>query len=364
MHDSEYPDILRTTIPTLRSNDPWWQKALDRQNILTKPNGSLGRLEELAIQLSVIQQTHSPKVDHTSALIFAADHPVSIHGTSAFPMEVTAAMVVNFLTGGAASSVLAKLHNIPLSVIDVGVDTPYQVPNISSDLYQKYRINAGDISVEPALSDQVFEEVVKIGRTCVAQLPDETDLLILGEMGIGNTTPSSAVAYALLEGDLETLVGKGTGITDEARKNKITVIHKALKRYSKVHNVHENKVIEIMKHLGGREMSAILGAMLEAIQRRIAILVDGFIISVVALALVHLHPESLPFLIFSHRSKELGHQRVLQALEASPILSLDLRLGEASGSLTAYPLLKAACALHTNMATFEEAQVPNKEDTI
>ena len=364
MLSSNFPEILKVNMPSLAANDPWWKKAQARQAILTKPSGSLGRLEELAMRLSAIQQTNTPSVDHAQALIFAADHPVSRHGTSAFPMEVTAAMIANFLNGGAASSVLAKLNDIPLSVIDVGVDTPYEVTGISANLYQRHTLSGGDISVEPALSAQAFTKAIQIGRKCVASMPTETQLLILGEMGIGNTTPSSAVACALLGGQLDSLVGRGTGITEEVRKHKIELINKALKRFSTVHTLKENQVVDVMKHLGGREMSAILGAMLEAVQKRIPILVDGFIISVVALALVRLYPESLPYLIFSHQSQEQGHIKVLQALQASPILSLDLRLGEASGALTAYPLLKAACALHSNMATFEEAAVPNKEESI
>lgn len=359
---SNIPEILKINVPSLASDDPWWQRAQDRQNILTKPSGSLGRLEDLAIRLSVIQQTNTPSVDHTHALIFASDHPVVRHGTSAFPMEVTAAMVANFMHGGAASSVLAKLNNIPLSVVDVGVDTPYEMDSVNSNAYQKYELSGGDISVEPALSSQTFVEAIGIGRKQITKLSDNTQLLILGEMGIGNTTPSSAVACALLGGEIDDLVGKGTGITEEARRHKVSIIAKALQRFSKEHDHKQNHVVEVVRHLGGREMSSILGAMLEAVQRRIAILVDGFIISAVALALVQLYPESLPFLIFSHRSQEQGHIKVLQALQASPLLSLDLRLGEASGALTAYPMLKAACALHVNMATFAEAAVPNKEE--
>ena len=342
----------------------WQQEAQNRQNSLTKPQASLGQLEALAIQLATLQRTHRPTVDHAHAFIFAADHPVVCHGTSAFPMEVTAAMVSNFLSGGAASSVLAQMHQIPLTVIDVGVDTDYPVPQVSGDRYQKHELTAGDISVEASLSHQNFTQAIYIGRECVAKLDDNVKLLILGEMGIGNTTSSSAVASALITNSLDDLIGRGTGISDEAIHIKKQIVQKALQRWSQSVEHQVDNVAEIMRHLAGREMVSILGAMLESVQRGIPILVDGFIISVVALALVRMYPQARNFLIFSHRSQEKGHQKVLAALKASPLLSLDLRLGEASGALTAYPLLKAACALHSNMATFEEAAVPNKEESL
>jgi nicotinate-nucleotide--dimethylbenzimidazole phosphoribosyltransferase len=279
-------------------------------------------------------------------------------------MEVTAAMVGNFLAGGAASSVLAQTHNIPLTVIDVGVDTPYPQPRVTRDRYQKYSLSGGDISREPALNHEDFYEAVMIGRRCVASLDPTLNLLILGEMGIGNTTPSAAIACALLSGSVEDLVGRGTGIDDETRALKQNIVTQALNRWRADQDPDEHRVIKIMRHLGGREIVAIFGAMLEAIQRGVAILVDGFIISAAALALVTMYPEARPLLLFSHRSQERGHRLILEAMRATPLLELELRLGEASGALTAYPILRAACALHGQMATFAEAAVPNKEERL
>ena len=364
MSTSKPRSPLSISIRSTSLNDDWRQQALARQQQLTKPQGSLGLLEELAIQLVSVQQTHQPNVSQARALIFAADHPVARRGTSAFPVEVTAAMVGNFLSGGAASSVLARSHDIPLTVIDMGVDTPYPSPDVSSDRYRKYDFEGGDIYIEAALTPEDFCEVLLVGRQSVARLPEDLNLLILGEMGIGNTTASAAVAGAVIGGEVESLVGRGTGIDDEILRTKTQIVSQAIDRWSKIECPAEDKVAEIMRQLGGREMTAVLGAMLEAVHRGVAILVDGFIISVVALVLVKLYPESRDYLIFSHQSHEAGHQKVLAELDATPLLSLHLRLGEASGALTAYPLLKAACDLHNQMATFEEAAVPNKDDIL
>lgn len=358
------PQYLSLELSPSEERSTWQARALKRQDTLTKPPGSLGVLESLAVQLSAIQLVDQPRVDQAQAIIFAADHPAAQHGTSAFPTEVTAAMVGNFLAGGAASSVLAQIHGIPLMVIDVGVDTPYPLPQVSPDRFQRYEVSAGDITTEAALSREEFKRTIEIGRQCIADLPQSTNLLILGEMGIGNTTPSSALASALLEEDIEGLVGRGTGVDEEGFKRKTNVIRTVLERWTHVELEGSHRVAEAVRQLGGREMSAVLGAMLEAVQRDIPILVDGFIISAVALALVKMHPEARHCLIFSHRSQERGHQRILAALQGDPLLSLDLRLGEASGALTAYPLLRAACALHNQMATFEEAAVPNRDDLV
>ena len=355
-----YASALDLRLPSIESL--WAERAQEQQDLLTKPQGSLGQLEALAIQLATIQQSGRPLVTPASAIIFAADHPVARHGTSAFPVEVTAAMVLNFLSGGAASSVLAESHGIPLTVVDVGVDTPYPAPQEGSERYHRYELEAGDITVEAALSEEHFARALQIGRQHVAALPEELKLLILGEMGIGNTTPSAAVASALLGGELDALVGRGTGISEAQIALKKELISRALRRWSEERAPEAQSVAGIMRQLGGRELAAILGAMIEAVERGIPILVDGFIISVVALALVRLHPAARAFLIFSHRSQERGHQRVLEAVGATPLLTLGLRLGEASGALTAYPLLRSACTLHNQMATFAEASVPNRED--
>ena len=359
MHTSLVLDLTTSAIDLT-----WRSSALERQAQLTKPPGSLGRLEEVAVQLATVQRTHQPRVDHAHTLIFAADHPVARHGTSAYPVEVTAAMVGNFLAGGAASSVLARTHDIPLTVIDVGVDTPYAQPQSTPERYQRYQLRGGDLSEEPALDLEDFYAAVKIGRQCVAALDPELNLLILGEMGIGNTTPSAAIACALLSGDVDELVGRGTGIDEDARVKKQEVITRSLKRWRAAQASGAPQVAEVLRHLGGREIVAIFGAMLESVQRGVAILVDGFIISAAALALVTMYPEARPFLLFSHRSRERGHRRLLEAMDALPLLELDLRLGEASGALTAYPLVRAACALHCQMATFAEAAVPDRDDAL
>jgi len=334
-------------------------EARARQAVLTKPAGSLGRLEDLAVQLAGIQgQGELPASRPAEAVIFAADHPVVKHGVSAFPAAVTAAMVENFVRGGAAASVLARRLGVGLSVVDVGVATPY-VREVSGPGARLHRdavadLAAGDLRVEDAMSPDVYARALAAGVAAIDALDAGTRVVILGEMGIGNTTAAAAVAAALLGGDAAELVGRGTGVDADALARKIAVVRDAVAR---VRGAAPHRVLQAV---GGREIAAIVGAAGRAIERRMAVLVDGFIVSAAILALVRIEPGARRGLIFAHRSREAGHARILDALDARPLLDLDLRLGEASGALTALPLLDLACALHGEMATFAGAGVPER----
>jgi nicotinate-nucleotide--dimethylbenzimidazole phosphoribosyltransferase len=335
-------------------------EARRRQGSLTKPAGSLGRLEDLAVQLAGIRGHGSSGVAcrPAEAVIFAADHPVVKHGVSAFPSAVTAAMVENFVRGGAAASVLARRLGVGLTVVDVGVATPYARALVGEGARlvrdEVAERPVGDLRVEDAMSRETCALAIAAGARAIDALSADTRVVILGEMGIGNSTVASALAAALLGGELDAMVGAGTGVAGDALARKRAVVRDAVARTGGADPA------ALLCALGGREIAAIVGAAGRAVERRIAVLVDGFIVSAAILALVRLEPRVLPSLIFAHRSREPGHARILDALDARPLIDLELRLGEASGALTALPLLDLACALHGEMATFADAGVPER----
>lgn len=328
--------------------------ALARQDKLTKPAGSLGRLETLAVALAERQGRSQPKSRPASALIFAADHPVTALGVSAYPSAVTRAMVQNFATGGAAASVLASTFGVPLTVVDVGVSGPVaEVDGPHARVVRAPRAGkGGDLLRTDALDADARDAALRAGRDAVDALDPETRVLVLGEMGIGNTTCATALSAALLETDGAALVGPGTGVHGEALETKKRVVRGALERVGQV------SPGEALRRLGGRDIAAVVGAAGRAAALGMTVLVDGFIVTSAILALCRLRPAARGAFLFAHRSAEPGHSRQLEALDAEPLLDLGLRLGEASGALTALPILDAACALHSGMATFEGAGVP------
>lgn len=330
-----------------------------RQNSLTKPPGSLGRLEDLAVQIAAWQAEPLPRARPAAALLFAADHPVTRHGVSPYPSEVTRAMLANFSSGGAAASVLAGEQRLPLVVVDVGVSDIAKTDRRSGASIRcdpVARDPSGDIRVEDAMSLETFERCLEAGRNTVASLGD-IRVLLLGEMGIGNTTPAAAVCAALLGGDPGEFAGEGTGTRGAALENKRQVVRDAVQRLR-----GESEPRAILRRAGGRELCALFGAMCAALEKRVIVLVDGFIVTAVSLALCREWPGSAAGLVFAHRSGEQAHQRVLEHLGAEPLLDLRLRLGEGSGALLAFSLLEHACSLHEKMATFESAGVPDRKD--
>ena len=339
------------------------REASARQARLTKPPGSLGMLEDLAIQVAAWQGSARPRVRPASAILFASDHPVARHGVSAYPSEVTAAMVDNFLAGGAAASVACRSLGVSLRVVDVGVAQSRVREDIRRRTDVAFRrdrvaeMRAGDLRVEDAMAEDTYEAALEAGALEVDALPPDVAVLALGEMGIGNTTVASAVTAALLGLSGREVVGPGTGVSGMALERKAQVVQDAIDRVGRA------SPQRIVQALGGREMAALIGAAARALEKRIVVLADGFVVGAAMLALLRLHPEARPGIVFAHRSAEPAHRRILEAVEARSLLDLGLRLGEGSGALAALPLLDLACALHNGMATFEEARVPGPAES-
>jgi nicotinate-nucleotide--dimethylbenzimidazole phosphoribosyltransferase len=332
--------------------------ALARQRELTKPAGALGRLEALAVELAALQHSDRPSADRVPITIFAGDHGIAARGVSAYPQEVTIAMMANFAGGGAAISVLAHELGSQLEIVDAGTLAEVPLPGVVTD---KPRKGSRDFSREAALEAEEVAFALGCGQRAVARASvQKPDLLIFGEMGIGNTTTSATIAAAMLGIGPDLMAGTGTGLDSAGRARKAQIMAAALSH----HGIGAAGVSaeQALCAVGGLEIAAIVGAIIAAAQRRIPILVDGFIVSVAALSAVRLNPSCRPYLLFSHRSAEQGHRLVLDALDARPILDLDLRLGEGSGAAVALPILRLACALHNRMATFAEAAVPGASE--
>jgi nicotinate-nucleotide--dimethylbenzimidazole phosphoribosyltransferase len=325
-----------------------------RQGQLTKPAGSLGRLEHLAVELAGLQQTDRPRAERVPIIIFAGDHGIAAQGVSAYPQEVTIAMMSNFASGGAAISVLARELGSNLEVVDAGTLALSPVQGVVSD---KPRNGSRDFSKQTALDPSELAFATECGKRAVLRASEATpDLLIFGEMGIGNTTASAAIAAALLGLNAEQVTGTGTGVDATGRAHKVRVIDTALAHHGLT--TTDVSAERVLCAVGGFEIVAICGAIIAAAQLRLPVLIDGFIVSVAALAAQRLNPSCRPFLLASHQSAEQGHRLVLEALDVRPLVDLDLRLGEGSGAAIALPILRLACALHNGMATFAQANVP------
>ncbi|MBD8732448.1 nicotinate-nucleotide--dimethylbenzimidazole phosphoribosyltransferase [Pseudomonas sp. CFBP 13710] len=348
-------------------NSAWWlhtaraadarihREALERQQQLTKPAGSLGALEQVAVQLAALQGRLKPSVEQVWVSVFAADHGIVAEGVSPYPQEVTAQMVHNFVNGGAAISVLARRLQARLEVVDLGTATPLgDLPGV-----QHVRIAAGTRNFidAPAMSVEQGTQALQAGRDSVLRAKASgTELFIGGEMGIGNTTSATALACASLACAVVDLAGPGTGLDAAGVTHKVEVIERALKAHAGL----PDEPLQRLFCYGGFEVAALVGAYLACAQEGIVALVDGFICSVAALLAVQLNPSIRPWLLFAHNGAEPGHRHVLAALEAQPLLQLGLRLGEGSGAALAVPLLRLACDLHEQMATFAEAAVADR----
>jgi nicotinate-nucleotide--dimethylbenzimidazole phosphoribosyltransferase len=331
------------------------EQAEARQQQLTKPAGSLGRLESVAVQLAGLQGQVKPSLDQLWIAIFAGDHGVVAEGVSAFPQEVTGQMLHNFVNGGAAISVLARQLGASLEVVDLGTVTP------SLNLPGVRHLNVGPGTKNfvngAAMTAAQGGQALQAGRDAVQRaVATGAQLFIGGEMGIGNTTAASALACALLDCPVMHLTGPGTGLNAAGVSHKAQVIERALA----LHSAQRGDALQTLFNLGGFEIAALVGAYLACAQEGVAVLVDGFICSVAALVAVRLNPECRQWLLFGHRGAEPGHRHVLETLNAEPLLDLGLRLGEGSGAALAVPLLRLACDLHGQMATFAEASVADR----
>ena len=329
-----------------------WQ-ALDHK---TKPQRSLGRLEELAAQMALIQQTLEPVAEHARMLVFGADHGIAAEGVSAYPQAVTAEMMRNFDRGGAAVSVLARTAGVATEIIDVGVAADLR--SLSSIIHAKVRPGTRNMLYAPAMSEQECQAAMQVGRAAVQRAAAAGVTIIgLGEMGIGNTTAAATLLSALTGAAPAATVGRGTGIDADQVAHKCSIVEQVLARHSAAHA----EPLQALATFGGLELAALAGAALEAPEHRMAVVVDGFIVTVAILAAVQINPAIRPYLVFAHRSTEHGHQCALDALDARPLLELDMRLGEGSGAVLAIPLMRAAVAILRNMATFESAGVSRSE---
>jgi nicotinate-nucleotide--dimethylbenzimidazole phosphoribosyltransferase len=305
--------------------------ARDRQGQLTKPPGSLGRLEELAVWYATWRGTPRPVLDHPQIIIFAGNHGVAARGVSAFPAAVTAQMVANFRAGGAAINQLARAAGARLDVIALDLDQP-----------------TADFTEGPAMTGQAFIDALSAGWDAV---DPAADLLVVGEMGIGNTTSAAAIACALFGGAAADWVGRGTGVDDAGLRRKAEVVAAGVARHG------QGTPFDILRGLGGREIAAMAGALARARVDRIPVLLDGFIACAAAAVLHQAVPGSLDHAVAGHLSAEGAHGALLARLGKTPVLSLDMRLGEGSGAAVAIGILKAAVACHSGMATFAEAGV-------
>lgn len=324
-----------------------------RQARLTKPAGALGVLETVAIRLAGLQRTERPQAARAAIVLFAGDHGVTAQGVSAYPSAVTVEMLKNFAAGGAAISVLARELGAPLTVVDAGTLAEVPIPGVIVD---KPRRGTRDFASEPALTNDEVGFAFEAGRRAVARVTEQgADIVLFGDMGIGNTTSAAAVAAALLGRAPGEMVGAGTGLETEGIQRKADVIARAFKRHGLPRS--DASATDVLAAVGGLEIASLAGATIAAAQARIPVLVDGFIVTCAVLAAVRLNSSCWPWLLFSHRSAERGHRIVLDALAADPILNLGMRLGEGSGAAVALAVVRLACSLHNGMATFEEAAV-------
>ncbi|MEH6651499.1 MAG: nicotinate-nucleotide--dimethylbenzimidazole phosphoribosyltransferase [Motiliproteus sp.] len=337
-------------------NEEMQQQALAYQDQLTKPQGSLGQLEQIAVQFSAMQHSLKPKLEQIAITVFAADHGVAAEGVSAFPQAVTAEMVRNFSTGGAAICVLARQLKASFEVVNLG--TVIELGPLPSVRDQRIANQTANFCQAPAMSESQLQQALDAGQAAAQRASDQkAQLFIGGEMGIANTTAASALAAALLKAPVATLVGSGTGIDASVMAHKVAVIERALA----LHLDEKTVPLELLRCLGGFEIAALTAAYIQCAQQGIAVLVDGFISTAAALVACRINPSVKEWLLFSHNSAEPGHRLMQQALNAKPLLDLGMRLGEGSGAAVAVPLLQAACVLQSEMATFAEAAVSDRE---
>ena len=348
-------DAIQVTIPPIDQRAR--QQAQARQDRLTKPAGSLGRLEELSIDLAGMTGRLDPPLKDRVVFTLAADHGVATEGVSAYPREVTPQMVLNFLNGGAAINVLARQAGARVVVADLGVDA--DLPPHPELRALKVRRGTASITQGPAMSIQEAQQAIEHGRQLVRdEIERGLDVVLTGDMGIGNTTASAALICALTQLDPKDVVGRGTGVDDAGLERKRAAVSKALARNA----AHIAKgPLDALACVGGLEIAGLVGVILEAASQRRPVVIDGFISGAAALTAARMAPGTTGYMIASHRSQELGHAAALKHLGLRPLLDLDLRLGEGTGAVLALPLLDAAVRILNEMATFDEAGVSKAE---
>jgi nicotinate-nucleotide--dimethylbenzimidazole phosphoribosyltransferase len=338
-------------------DEPAAEQARRRQAVLTKPAGSLGRLEELSIQLAGITGSLRPSLRDRVVFVLAGDHDVAQEGVSAYPSEVTAQMVLNFLRGGAAINVLARLFDVRVVVADLGVAA--ELPAHPELRDRKVRRGAGNIARGPGMTREQAVAAIEAGRGLVAEEAERgLDVACTGDMGIANTTPSAALICHFTGLDAGQVVGRGTGVDDAGLDRKRAVVRQALEVNRAA--LGSGDPVEALAAIGGLEIAGLAGVIVECARKRVPVVIDGFISGAAALTAAAIEPLCKPYMIAAHRSQELGHMAALAGLGLRPLLDLDLRLGEGTGAVLALSLLEAAVALLDEMATFDDAAVSGR----
>lgn len=365
--ESPLADLVSAVPGDLGADGPWTAALDERLAHQTKPAGSLGRLEALARQLAALQRTERPVLSEPQLVVFAGDHGLATQGVSAYPRDVTWQMVANMRAGGAAVSVLARQHGIRLTIVDAGVDHPFDdgssagspVPGDVAGsaavrfLARKIASGTADASAGPAMTPVQCAAAIVAGAAVVEALPG--DAVLLGEMGIGNTSSAALLMARLGDLPLAVCVGRGTGLDAAGLAHKTAVLDRALHV-----NASAQSPLEVLAAFGGFEVAMLVGATLQAAAMRRLVVIDGFIVTAAALVAARLCPAVTAACVFSHRSGEAGHARLLDLLGAAPLLDLGLRLGEGSGAALAWPLIRSSVELLDGMATFDSAGVSDR----
>jgi nicotinate-nucleotide--dimethylbenzimidazole phosphoribosyltransferase len=347
-------DLIRNTLEAIKPVSPLrLESAQAHLDSLTKPPGSLGLLEVLAKRFTALRKIDRPAIENKSVIVFAADHGVTEEGISAYPAKVTPQMVQNFLDGGAAINVLARQQNAEVLVVDIGVN--HKFASHPSLLDRKIAFGTRNLAKEPAMTRAQAEESITIGIQIAMQL-EAIDLLATGDMGIGNTTASSAIFSVLGDLPVSQVTGRGTGIDDITLTKKITVIQQALD----LHAPDPEDPIDILAKVGGFEIGGIMGLIIGAASKNIPVVVDGLVSSAGASLAIKLNPSIKDYIFSSHRSVEPGHQIFFDLLQAPPLFDLKMRLGEGTGAVLAFNMIEAAVKIYSEMATFKSAGISDK----
>ena len=345
--------------PTNKTLQKTVQQKIDNLN---KPKGSLGRLEELAMQVCLIQQTLSPKLSHPCHLLLGGDHGIEREDVSVSPREVTWQQMINFTRGGGGVNMFCRQHGFKLRIVDVGVD--YDLSDVPGIINRKIAHGTKNFLYEPAMTEEEFNRTIEVGAALVDDcIAEGCTVLSIGEMGIGNTSPSSIWMHLFGDIPLKDCIGAGAGLDTPGIQHKYEVLSKAVANHrDRLLDSTKNQkpvpvILSVIRYFGGFEMVAAIGAMLRAAEQHLIILIDGFIMTACALAAIRLYPDSQDYMIFTHCGDESGHRMMLDIVDAKPLLNLGLRLGEGTGALCAYPIIDSAVRMINEMNNFDNARI-------
>lgn len=353
-------DYQKALSSITNTNGKFAEDAQARLDSLTKPQGSLGRLEEFAKQLVAITEENMPSLDKKVIFTFAGDHGVAEEGVSAFPQEVTPQMVMNFVNGGAGINVLARHAGAEVLAVDVGV--AYDFGGLAKEGFVSRKVVSGTKNMRrgPAMTREEAEKCINVGIELAAEYAGKGYKMFgTGEMGIANTTPSSAITSVLTGVSVEDITGRGTGINDDVLKNKVQVIKDSIS----INKPDTSDPIDVLSKIGGAEIAAIAGLIIGAAANKIPVVVDGFISTAGALIAYMIEPKTKDYMFAAHRSQEIGHKALLEKIGLRPILDLDMRLGEGTGAALAMLVIEGGLKIYKEMATFEEAAVAGKSQS-